>query len=277
MVSSVNIYIKFLLKMKTIFSLWFITLIFFSCSPVKDISYFQQLGQSANGEIHAEYSARIKPKDILSITVVSSEPDASRRYNLIAPQLEANIGYLQGQPMLQNYLVDEDGNINFPSLGALQVKGLSTKEVELLIEDQLKNYFTEEMPIITARIMNYSVNVLGEVQRPGQFETENGRMTILEGLSLAGDMTIYGRRDNVKVIRQDANGKILVYTLNFNDKNVFNSPGFFLEQNDVVYVEPNQSKANSSKYGAAETFRISTLSVLISLATMATTIFSLTR
>ena len=276
-VSFANIHIKNLLKMKKVFYLWVITLIIFSCTPVKNVSYFPQLEQSASMLSHAEYSARIKPKDILSITVVSSEPDASRRYNLIAPQLETNIGFLQGQPMLQNYLVDEEGNINFPSLGSLQIKGLSTKEVELLIEERLKDFFTEEMPIITARIMNYSVNVLGEVQRPGQFETNNGRMTILEGLSLAGDMTIYGRRDNVKVIREDANGEILVYTLNFNDKNVFNSPAFFLEQNDVVYVEPNQSRANSSKYGAAENFRVSTLSVLISLATMATTIFGLTR
>ena len=93
--------------------------------------------------------------------------------------------------MLQNYLVDEEGKINFPSLGILQVKGLSTKELELLIEEHLKSFFTEEMPIITARIMNYSVNVLGEVQRPGKFESNNGRMTVLEGLSMAGDMTIY--------------------------------------------------------------------------------------
>ena len=263
--------------MKRFFYLLVIMLLVFSCTPVKNISYFQQLGESGSSLNRAEFSARIKSKDILSITVVSSEPNASRRYNLIAPQLEANIGYLQGQPMLQNYLVDEEGKINFPSLGILQVKGLSTKELELLIEEHLKSFFTEEMPIITARIMNYSVNVLGEVQRPGKFESNNGRMTVLEGLSMAGDMTIYGRRDNVKVIREDANGERFVYTLNFNDKNIFNSPGFFLEQNDVVYVEPNQSRANSSKSGAAESYRISTLSVLLSLATMATTIFSLTR
>ena len=275
--SFIYIDIKILLKMKKAFYLWVATLFIVSCSPAKDISYFQQLGQTNSELPRAEYSARIKPKDILSITVVSSEPDASRRYNLIAPQLEANIGYLQGQPMLQNYLVDDEGNINFPSLGILQVNGLSTKELENLIEEKLKPFFTVEMPIITARIMNYSVNVLGEVQRPGQFETKNGRVTVLEALSMAGDMTIYGRRDNVKVIREDANGERFVFTLNFNDKNVFNSPGFFLEQNDVVYVEPNQSRANSSKYGAAETYRISTLTVLISLATMATTIFGLTR
>ena len=102
-------------------------------------------------------------------------------------------------------------------------------------------------------------------------------MTILEGLAMAGDMTIYGRRDNVKVIREDENGERIVYTLNFNDEKVFNSPAFFLEQNDVVYVEPNQTRANASKFGAAETYRISTLSVLISLATMAVTIIGITR
>ena len=253
----------------------FLTFITISCSPVKNISYFQQLEQSTRMLSRAEYSAYIKPKDILSITVISSEPDASRRYNLVAPQLEASLGQIQGQPVLQNYLVDDEGNINFPSLGKLQVKGLSTKELENLIDEQLKPFFTEEMPITTVRIMNYSVNVLGEVQRPGQFETHNGRMTILEGLAMAGDMTIYGRRDNVKVIREDVNGERIVYTLNFNDKDVFNSPAFFLQQNDVVYVEPNQSRANSSKYGAAETYRISTVSVLISLATMAISIIGI--
>lgn len=90
-------------------------------------------------------------------------------------------------------------------------------------------------------------------------------------------MTIYGRRDNVKVLREDVNGERIIYTLNLNDRSIFNSPAYFLEQNDVLYVEPNQSRANSSKYGAAETYRISTLSVLISLATMAATIYSITR
>lgn len=263
--------------MKRIIYFSCLTFIIISCTPVRDVSYFQQLEQRSAELERAEYNARIKPKDILSITVVSSEPAASRRYNLITPQLEGNTGFLNSQPMLQNYLVDDDGNINFPSLGTLHVKGLSTKELERAIEKHLAPFFTEEMPVITARIMNYSVNVLGEVQNPGQFQTNNGRMTILEGLAMAGDMTIYGRRDNVKVIREDENGERIVYTLNFNDEKVFNSPAFFLEQNDVVYVEPNQTRANASKFGAAETYRISTLSVLISLATMAVTIIGITR
>lgn len=248
-----------------------------SCVQVKDISYFQQTSQSQTVLNSVKYDARIKPKDILSITVVSSEPVASRRYNLITPQIEETFNAIQSQPTLQNYLVDSEGNINFPSLGTLKVKGLSTKELEIGIEKQLKPFFTEEMPVITVRIMNYSVNVLGEVLRPGKFETTNGRMTIFEGLAMAGDMTIYGRRDNVKVLRENESGERVIYTLNLNDKKLFDSPAFFLEQNDVVYVEPNQTRANSSRFGAAENYRISTISVLISLATLGVTIFALSK
>lgn len=248
-----------------------------SCVQVKDISYFQQTDQGQTTLNSTTYDARIKPKDLLSITVVSSEPAASRRYNLITPQVDATMSYIQSQPTLQNYLVDNDGNINFPSLGTLKVKGLSTRELEEHIGTQLKPYFTEELPIITVRIMNYSVNVLGEVLRPGTFVTTNGRMTIFEGLAMAGDLTIYARRDNVKVLRESENGEKVIYTLNLNDKKLFDSPAFFLEQNDVVYVEPNQAKANSSRYGAAENYRISTISVLISLATLGVTIFALKR
>ena len=102
-------------------------------------------------------------------------------------------------------------------------------------------------------------------------------MTIFEGLAIAGDLTIYGRRDNVKVLRENEDGERIIYTLNLNDKRLFNSPAFFLEQNDVVYVEPNQTKANSSRFGAAESYRISTISVLISLATLGVTIFALSK
>ena len=109
------------------------------------------------------------------------------------------------------------------------------------------------MPVVTIRILNFTVNILGEVNRPGKYESVNEQLTIFEGLALANDMTIYGKRNNVKVLRADPEGNVNVYTLNLNDRNVFNSPGYFLEQNDVVYVEPNQSRANSSKYGAAET------------------------
>lgn len=248
-----------------------------SCVQVKDVAYLQQTDRDETPLNATKYDARIKPKDLLSITVVSSEPAASSRYNLVMPQVDMTMNNILSQPSLQNYLVDNDGNINFPALGILKVKGMTTVELQEYIKEQLKPFFTEELPIITARIMNYSVNVLGEVQRPGMFLTNNGRMTIFEGLALAGDLTIYGRRDNVKVVRENEDGEKVIYKLNLNDKKLFDSPAFFLEQNDVVYVEPNQSRANSSKYGAAENFRVSIISILISVATLGTTILSLTR
>lgn len=261
---------------KSIYLLAF-TFLIVSCAQVKDISYFQQSDRELILLNSDKYDARIKPKDILSITVVSSEPAASVRYNLIMPQIDARMNNIQSQAALQNYLVDSDGNINFPTLGILKVKGMNTEELEIFIGNQLKPFFSEEMPVITVRILNYTVNVLGEVQRPGKFESANGRMTIFEGLAMAGDMTIYGRRDNVKVLRENENGERVIYTVNLNNNKLFESPAFFLEQNDVVYVEPNQTRANSSKYGAAENYRLTTISVLISLATLGITIFGLTQ
>lgn len=246
-----------------------------SCTQVRDIAYLQNAESGIANINQGVFDARIKSKDILSITVVSSEPEASRRYNLLMPQPQGMVGY--ANQTLQNFLVDNDGNIDFPVFGTLSVKGLTTKELEEQISAKLAPFFTGEMPVVTIRILNFTVNILGEVNRPGKYESVNEQLTIFEGLALANDMTIYGKRNNVKVLRADPEGNVNVYTLNLNDRNVFNSPGYFLEQNDVVYVEPNQSRANSSKYGAAETHRISTLSVLISLTTMAVTIFGITR
>lgn len=244
-----------------------------SCTQVRDIAYFQQTHHDQTVIRNVKHDARIKPKDLLSINVISSEPAAVKRYNLIAPQTDVTMSYIQSQPVLQNYLVDSSGEIVFPSLGKMQVRGLTTKELEDSILVQLKPFFTEEMPVINVRIMNYSVSVLGEVNRPGKFESPNGRMNIFEGLAMAGDLTIYGRRNNVKVLRENREGKMIVYTLNLSDKKIFESPVFFLEQNDVVYVEPNTTKANSSKFGAAESFGISALSIMISMVTLGVTIF----
>jgi len=263
--------------MKRFIHLLAFSCILFSCAQVKDISYFQQSDRELT-LLHSEkFDARIKPKDILSITVVSSEPAASVRYNLIMPQIDARMNNIQSQPALQNYLVDSDGNIRFPTLGMLKVNGMNTEELEIFIGKQLKTFFSEEMPVITVRILNYTVNVLGEVQRPGKFESANGRMTIFEGLAMAGDMTIYGRRDNVKVLRENENGERVIYTVNLNNNKLFESPAFFLEQNDVVYVAPNQTRANSSRYGAAENYRLTTITVLISLATLGISIFGLSQ
>lgn len=269
--------------MRSIYLLFMVSLLFTACSNVKNIAYMQQIDsrlKDVESVDNQSYEAKIKPKDLLSITVVSTEPEASRIYNLISPIPQSPTmegGALQSRPALQNYLVDNNGDINFPVLGKIHVKDMTKKELETYILEKLESAFSKELPIITIRIVNFSVNVLGEVNAPGQYQAANERLTIFEGLALARDMTIYGKRENVKVLREDTDGNKTFYTLNLNDKNIVHSPGYFLEQNDVVYVEPNKSRANSSRYGAAESFRISSISVLISLATMAVTIYSATR
>ena len=223
------------------------------------------------------YDARIKPKDLLSITVVSSEPDASRMYNLVVPQIAGanNQNDLFTQPALQTYLVDNQGEINFPVFGKIKVDGFTRKELETLLLLKLGPAFSKEKPIITIRFVNYSVNILGEVLKPGKFETTNDRLTIFEGLALAGDLTIYGRRDNVKVLRENEDGSKEFITLNMNDKNIIYSPAYYLQQNDVVYIEPNKSRSKSSNYGAAESYGITSLSVLLTLTSLVFTVFNL--
>jgi len=258
-----------------------IILLVSSCSEVKNITYFQEL-KSKTDSLKLQknkvglFEARIKPKDLLSISVVSTETEASRIYNLVTPQTagSADKGSVYSQPMLQNYLVDNSGNINFPVFGKMQVTGLTRKELESKLQKMLSSAFTKEMPIITIRINNYSVSILGEVVRPGKFETSNERITILEGLALAGDLTIYGRRDNVKVLREDENGTKKYFTLNLCDKNIIYSPAYFLEQNDIVYVEPNKSRIKSANYGSAESYRITTYSLFITLTSLIVTLYA---
>ena len=268
--------------MYRLYLLLFGLLLLNACSSVQNIAYMQEIDRQMNEVDRVEnshFDVKIKPGDLLSITVVSTEPEASRIYNLITPQPQQGLSTtaINSQPTLQNYLVDNEGNINFPVFGQIYVKDLTKKELEDYLKKKLEPAFTKEMPIITIRVNNFSVNVLGEVNNPGKFQSSNERLTIFEGLAMAGDMTIYGKRENIKVLREDSDGNKKYFTLNLNDKNIIHSPAYFLEQNDVVYVEPNQSRANSSKYGAAESFRISSLSVIVSLISMAVTIYSATR
>ncbi len=269
-------------SIKTTFSsLLVISLVLISsCAPVKDIAYFQRLDVQTKKNVKQQrnidivFDARIKPKDLLSITVVSSEPEASRIYNLVVPQIAGptNQNSVFSQPTLQTYFVDNNGNIEFPVFGKIKAAGYTRAELEEILHKKLAAAFSKESPIITIRFTNYSVNILGEVQRPGKFETTNDRLTIFEGIALAGDLTIYGRRDNVKVLRESADGTKQYITLNLNDKNIIYSPAYYLEQNDVVYIEPNKSRSRSSNYGAAETFGISSLSVLLTLTSLVFTV-----
>lgn len=243
-----------------------------SCSAPKNIAYIKNSDQVDFSHSAYLYDARIMPKDVLTITVNTVNPEASAPFNLIVSTslntstVNQNIGTNRA---LQSYLVSNDGTIEFPVLGTLQVGGLTKIECEKMIHDKIKPYLNaKETPVVTVRMANYKISVLGEVNRPGMFTVDNEKINIFEALAKAGDLTIYGVRDNVKLIRENADGKKEIHTIVLNDANIINSPYYYLQQNDILYVEPNKVKAQNSTVGQTTSLWISATSILISFASL---------
>lgn len=241
-----------------------------SCSSTKDVAYFQNSSSVNLSESRMLYDARIMPKDILTITVSATDDEAAAPFNMtVATSFSTTSRSTYSQPLLQNYLVDNNGNIDFPKLGTIHLGGLTKSEAEKLICNGIKPYMSEaENPIVTVRMANYKISVLGEVTRPGMYTVGNEKISILEALAQAGDLTIYGVRNNVKLIREDASGEKAIHVLNLNDANLINSPYYYLQQNDIVYVEPNKVKAQNSSVGSMTTLWFSATSILISLTSL---------
>jgi polysaccharide export outer membrane protein len=205
-------------------------------------------------------------------------PEASAPFNLtISSEMNTSGGVSRlntGGRTLQTYLVDNNGCIEFPVVGTLEVGGLTKSGCEKLIHDKIQRYMNaEENPIVTVRMSNYKISVLGEVNRPGMFTVGNEKINIFEALAQAGDLTIYGVRNKVKLIRENDKGKKEIFTLNLNDANIIKSPCYYLQQNDIVYVEPNKVKARNSSIGASTNLWFTGTSVMVSLATLIYTIF----
>ena len=240
-----------------------------SCGSVKNIAYLQNSDDINFEKSRFLYDARIMPKDQLSISVNTTTPEASLPFNLLLQNEYTQGRSMSSAGMLMPYLVDNEGFITFPIIGRLQVAGLTKSEAEKLIFEKIRPYMADnENPVVTVRMSSYSVSVLGEVARPGSFQVSREKITILEALAQAGDLTIYGIRDKVKLIREDATGKKQIVTLNLNDANIVNSPYYYLQQNDVVYVEPNKVKAQNSTVGQTTTLWFSATSILISLTSL---------
>lgn len=243
-----------------------------SCNSYKNVAYLQNSEQLPADMPKAEmYDAHIAPKDLLVITVNTVDPEASIPFNLSVQTREtaamSAMRVTTTQPSLLQYLVNNEGNIDFPVVGNVHVGGLTTQEVELLLRDKL-SAFLKETPIVNVRISNFKVSVLGEVLRPGQFPVASERINVLEALALAGDLTIYGIRDNVKLIREETDGTRHIYTLNLNDANIINSPYYQLEQNDIIYVTPNLTKAKNSEVGTSTSLWFSATSILVSMISL---------
>lgn len=240
------------------------TLLVSGCTSYKKVPYLQnaQAIEVAAGEIPL-YDAKIMPKDLLTITVSTTDPQASVPFNLTVPtQVSQANTSLTSQPVMQQYLVNNQGEIDFPVLGRLKISGLTKNECEALIREKLIPYL-KETPIVNVRMVNYKISVLGEVKRPGTFTVSNEKVNILEALAMAGDMTVYGMRDNVKLVRENANGERVIQTLNLNDADLIRSPYFYLQQNDILYVSPNKTAARNSDIGNSTTLWISATSIFI--------------
>jgi len=248
-----------------------IVLLVASCKTPKNVAYIQNSDYIDYTNSEFLYDARIMPKDILTVTINTVNPEASAPFNLIVrptlASVTSNISTSGGA--LQTYLVDNEGCIDFPVVGKLQVGGLTKSMCEKLIHDKIKRYMNaEENPIVTVRMSNYKISVLGEVNRPGMFTVGNEKINIFEALAQAGDLSIYGVRDRVKLIRENAKGRKEIHTISLNDANIVNSPYYYLQQNDIIYVEPNQVKARNSAIGTSTTIWISVTGALVSLASL---------
>ncbi|EOS13730.1 polysaccharide biosynthesis/export family protein [Phocaeicola sartorii] len=249
------------------------TLLLCSCNAYKEVPYLQGSEYlDRTPERTPLYDAHIMPKDLLTITVNTSDPDAAIPFNLtVATPITANSKSLTSQPALQQYLVDNNGDIDFPVLGTLHIGGLTKSQAESMIKEKLKAYI-KETPIVNVRMANYKISVMGEVTSPGTFTITNEKVNIMEALAMAGDMTIYGQRDQVKLIREDAQGSRRIIPLNLNGADIISSPYYYLQQNDVVYVTPNKTKARNAGISNSTTIWFSVVGTLVSLVSLIVTI-----
>lgn len=240
------------------------------CSGSKQVAYFQNIDSISLSASRGLYDAHIMPKDMLTITVITTNPAASAPFNLTVSQTVGSSGQLSTSAgSLQGYLVDNDGNINFPIIGEIHVAGLTKEQCEDMIREKVKPYMAaKENPIVTVRMSSYRVTVTGEVNNPGVVPVSTEKMSIIEAIAQAGDLTIYGKRNNVLLIREDANGEKHAHRINLNDANLFNSPYYYLQQNDIIYVEPNTVKAKNSGIGSSTTIWFSFISIVTSVASL---------
>jgi polysaccharide export outer membrane protein len=247
----------------------FITLVilFSSCASRKDLIYFQndEINQT---EVDNNYELTFKPDDLLQIIVSSDDLIAAQPFNLPVNINTVVAANANGMAKLQSYLIDKNGEIEFPVLGTLKLGGLTRIGSIRMIKDKLSAGFLKN-PIVNITITNFKITLIGDVKISGSFQLSNERITILDALGLAGDLNISGRRDNVLVIREEGDLK-KKYTLDLRSNKLLTSPAYYLQQNDVVYVEQNNAKVQDASFTRTTGLFISMASVLISLLTIIT-------
>ena len=243
---------------------------FTACTSTKKIIYLQDVVPLKQQEIEQKYEVIIHGDDLLAIMVNSRDPELALPFNMpmVSYQLGSNTG---GQQRVLGYLVDTNGNIDFPILGEIHVEGLTRMQLTELIKNKLIEGDLIKDPIVTVQFLNFKISVMGEVGRPGSFTISGDRITLLEALCMEGDLTIYGRRVRVGVFREkNGNRTILFHDLRSAD--IFISPCYYLQQNDIVYVEPNKAKSGQSSINQNNSIGV-WVSVISLLTTIAVLIF----
>ena len=250
-------------------------LIFTGCASPKKIAYLQHAEDENYDATRYQHNIKVMPKDNLTILVTATDPDAVSIFNkhVSRNQNQAGIG-----GNMYSYAVDDDGTINFPIVGRIKVEGLSRLEVEQLIGDKIKPYLAEsENPIVTVRINSFHFTILGEVGSPGVKTSGREKCSLLDAIAMSGDINILGKRDNIMLIREAADGGKSVHRLNILDLNVMKSPYFYLQQNDVLYVEPNSIRKTNASIGTSTHLWFSLASVLVSSATLVVNVINKTK
>ncbi len=238
---------------------FFLMILITSCVSKKKMIYFQD-EEAINTVILNTYAPKIQPDDELNIIVSGKDPLVAKPFNLF----QAGGQTSTAKPI--TYLVDSRGLISFPVLGNIKVEGMSTDSLKVFLTKKLEPFLSE--PIVTIRPVNFRVSVLGEVRNPGIINLVNERVTIAEAIGLAGDLTIHGKRENILMIRS-TQGKYKRIRLDLTDQSLFSSPYFYLAQNDIIYIEPNRAKVNSSAIGTTASL-ISVVSAILSLVLIIT-------
>lgn len=246
-----------------IFSILLIT----SCVPRKNIVYFQDI-ENYVSEDNIE-PARFKPNDMLSIIVSSSNIESAIPFNLMSlvrpiAGVRTTSTNITGSTasMEVPYMVNSDGEIEFPVLGTIKIEGMSTQDLKSYLQKELKEFIKD--PIINIRFLNFTVTILGEVNHPGTFHINGERVSLPEALGVAGDMSIFGRRDNILIVRETGGKKVYKY-LDMRDPDILNSEYYYLQQHDIVYVEPNRAQRQSSSFNRNMSVYVSIASLLLSL------------
>ncbi|WON96142.1 polysaccharide biosynthesis/export family protein [Sphingobacterium sp. UGAL515B_05] len=237
-----------------------------SCESRKNMVYLQPDSTKIN-TLYEQFVPKIQPNDILTIVVTAADPKVTAPFNPVSTMTSGTISQAADMAMRPVYTVDNQGYITLPMLGKIKIAGLTRIEAIEKLRSELSQYIKE--PGVNMNFNNFRVSVLGEVARPGSFVMPSERVTVLEALGMAGDLTIRGMRHNVMIIRE-IDGKKSTHRLDLTKEEALNSKYYYLAQNDVIYVEPNKAQINSSKLGANSNIFISVASLLITVISVLT-------